>query len=324
VRPIFNVVSIAPDRRHTNGYVQNFTLQVSHEIGRNDVLEVGWVGTKGTHLDTSVNNFNSPDPGPGAIQPRRPYPDYARIRMLTTDSNSIYHAMQTRYEHRFSKGLSLTAAYTWSHMIDDAAQSTNRGACQCQNPRNRGIAERASSIFDNRHRLVVGYVWELPLATTMKGPAAFIAKGWSFGGVVTLQSGFPFNITQSGDSQNVDGLWERPNLAPGVEAPLPGGQRDAARWFNTAAFLRVTQQYGNSPRNPLVGPGIHTFDLSGSKSFRMPFEGHELMFRAEFFNAFNTPQLGAPGSALGTGTFGRVTSTFADQRQIQLALKYSF
>ena len=324
VRPIFNVVSIAPDRRHTNGYVQNFTLQVSHEITKNDVLEVGWVATKGTHLDTSVNNFNSPDPGPGPIQPRRPYPDYARIRMLTTDSNSIYHAMQTRYEHRFSKGLSLTAAYTWSHMIDDAAQSTNRGACQCQNPRNRGWAERASSIFDNRQRLVVGYVWELPLASKMKGPAALIAKGWSFGGVVTLQSGFPFNITQSGDSQNVDGLWERPNLVPGVEAVLPGGQRDAARWFNTAAFSRVTQQYGNSPRNPLVGPGIHTFDLSGSKSFKMPFESHELTFRAEFFNAFNTPQLGAPGSALGTGTFGRVTSTFADQRQIQLALKYSF
>ena len=324
-RPIFNVVSIASDRRHINGYVQNFTLQISHEFGKNDVLETGWVASKGTDLDTSVNNFNSPDPGPGPVQPRRPYQDYARIRLLVTDSNSIYHAMQTRYEHRFSKGLSLTAAYTWSHMIDDAAQSTNRGACQCQNPRHRGIAERASSIFDNRHRLVVGYVWELPFAKSLKGPSGFVVSGWSLGGVVTLQNGFPFNITQSGDSQNVDGLWERPNLVTGVSAALPGGQRDASHWFNTSAFSRGVMQYGNSPRNPLVGPGIHTFDLSGSKSFKMPYkESHELMFRAEFFNAFNTPELSNPGSSLGTGTFGRVTSTFSDQRQIQLALKYSF
>jgi len=325
VKPIFNVVSIEPDRRHTNAYVQNFSLQVEHEFSRNDVLEVGWAGTKGTFLDTSVNNFNSPDPGPGTIQLRRPYPDYARIRLLATDGNSIYHAMQTRYEHRFSRGLSLTAAYTWSHMIDDAGQSTNRGACQCQNPRLRGAAERASSIFDNRHRLVVGYVWELPIARSLKGPGALLLKGWSAGGIVTLQSGFPFNITQSGDSQNVDGLWERPNLVTGQDPNLPSGQRDAAHWFNTAAFSRSSLAYGNSPRNPLVGPGIHTFDLSASKAFKMPrLETHELMFRAEFFNAFNTPQLNTPGSALGTGTFGRVTSTFADQRQIQLALKYNF
>jgi hypothetical protein len=210
-------------------------------------------------------------------------------------------------------------------MIDDTAQSTNRGACQCQDPRHRGAAERASSIFDNRHRLVVGYVWELPLARGLSGPAGFLASGWAVGGVVTLQSGFPFNVTQSGDSQNVDGLWERPNLVAGQQATLRAGHRDAALWFNTNAFSRSVMQYGSSPRNPLVGPGVHVFDLSASKAFKMPYkEGHELMFRAEFFNAFNTPELNLPGSLLGTGTFGRVTSTFSDQRQIQLALKYSF
>ena len=323
VRPIFNAVSVQPDRHHTNAYVQNFSLQVEHEFTRNDVLEVGWAGTKGTFLDTSLNNFNSPDPGPGVIQDRRPYPDYARIRLLATDGNSIYHSMQTRYEHRFSHGLSLTAAYTWSHMIDDAGQSTNRGACQCQNPRVRGAAERASSIFDNRHRLVVGYLWEIPFARSLHGPAGMLLGGWSAGGIVTMQSGFPFNITQTGDSQNVDGLWERPNLVPGQDANLPSGQRDASHWFNTAAFSRSTLAYGNSPRNPLVGPGIHTFDLSASKAFKIR-ESHEVTFRAEFFNAFNTPQLNLPVSALGNSTFGRVTSTFADQRQIQFALKYGF
>jgi hypothetical protein len=141
-----------------NGYLQNSTLQVSRELTRNDVLETGWVMAKGTHLDTAVNNYNSPDPAPGDIQSRRPLPQFARIRLMVTDSNSIFHALQTRYEHRFTRGLSVTASYAWSHMIDDSAQSTNRGACTCQDPRHRGVAERASSIFDVRHRLGTVYV----------------------------------------------------------------------------------------------------------------------------------------------------------------------
>jgi hypothetical protein len=83
--------------------------------------------------------------------------------------------------------------------------------------------------------------------------------------------------------------------------------------------------YGNTPRNPLVGPGLHTFDISAQKAFRMPYrEGHELLFHTEFINAFNTPQFANPGASLGTGTFGRITSTAADNRQIQFGLRYAF
>ena len=84
-------------------------------------------------------------------------------------------------------------------------------------------------------------------------------------------------------------------------------------------------QYGNSPRNPLVGPGTDTWDLSASKAFKIPsHENHQLMFRGEFFNAFNKPQFAQPGSSLGTGTFGLITSTAIANRQIQFALKYTF
>ncbi|HZT39646.1 MAG TPA: hypothetical protein VFA28_17260 [Bryobacteraceae bacterium] len=321
--PIFNVVSIPMDRRRRNAYMQNFNLQWSRQLTNNDVMEAGWVGSKGTHVDTSLQNFNQPDPGPGAIQPRRPYPQYARIRMIAPDTNTIYHSLQTRYEHRFSHGLSLTAAYTWSHLIDDAGETINRGGCACQNPRNRGSAERASSILDQRHRLVVGYIWEVPVAGGLRSAAGAILGGWQLGGIITVASGFPFNITQSGDSQNNDGLWERPDLVPGqsVAIPDPG----PSLWFNTAAFQRSVLHYGNSPRNPLVGPGTNAWDLSASKSFAIPrFESQRLMFRSEFFNAFNTPQFANPGASLGTGTFGRVTSTALPNRQIQMALKYMF
>jgi len=320
--PFFNVVSVPPDRKRRNGYMQNFNLQLSKELTKSDFIEAGWVGTKGTHVDTSLQNFNQPEPGSGEIQARRPYNAYARIRMIAPDTNTVYHSLQTRFEHRFTRGLSLTAAYTWSKTIDDAAETINAGGCVCQNPRNRGKAERAASVYDQRHRLVLGYVWEIPFAKSWKGPQGFIVGGWSFGGIITMASGRPFNIVQSGDTWNNDALWPRPNAVQGVEPHLENRTPDA--WFNTSAFVRSTT-YGTSPRNPVVGPGLHTFDLSFSKAFRMPFnEKHAMLFRAEMFNISNTPQFSNPGGTLGTGTFGRVTGTAADNRQIQFALKYTF
>ena len=318
VNPIFNVVTLPEDRKRRNAYIQNWNFQLSRQLTSNDALEVGWVGSKGTHVDTSLNHFNNPEPSNIPFtQSRRPYPQYARIRMMVADGNTLFHSLQARYEHRFSHGLSLTSAYTWGHLIDDTAQTINRGGCGCQDPRNRGRAERADSIEDIRHRLVTGYVWEIPWGGRFFG-------GWQLGGLVTLQSGSPFNVTQSGDSQNVENSgWSRPHVVSGVPAKLD--DPDAFLWFNPNAFVRSVGEYGTAPRNPLVGPGLHTFDLSLSKAFRMPwYEGHELLFRTEFFNAFNTPQFGQPGSSLGTGTFGRVTSTRNDNRQIQLALKYTF
>jgi outer membrane receptor protein involved in Fe transport len=323
--PIFNVVTLPPDRKRRNAYIQNWNAQVSREITSNDALEVGWVGSKGTFVDTSLNHFNNPAPSLIPFtQARRPYPQFGRIRMMVADGNTLFHSLQARYEHRFSHGLSLTGAYTWGHLIDDTAQTINRGGCGCQDPRNRGRAERADSTDDIRHRLVLGYVWEIPWGKGLSAAPRAVLGGWQLGGILTLQSGSPFNVTQSGDSQNVEfSGWSRPHMAAGVDAKL--SDPDPALWFNPNAFVRSVGEYGTAPRNPLVGPGVSTFDLSGTKNFRMPWsETHELMFRAEFFNAFNTPQFGQPGGTLGTGTFGRVTSTRLDNRQIQLALKYSF
>jgi hypothetical protein len=84
-------------------------------------------------------------------------------------------------------------------------------------------------------------------------------------------------------------------------------------------------QYGNSPLNPFVGPGTKAVNLTLRKSFQMPFsEAHRLEFRAETFNTTNSPVFSNPVATLGTSTFGRITSTRLDNRQIQLALKYYF
>ena len=317
-----NAVTLPADGKHPNTYVQNWNLQISKQFTGRDVFEVGYVGSKGTHVDTSFKNWNQPDPGPGDIQSRRPYPTLSRIRMQSYGSNTIYNSLQMRYEHRLSKQLSVTAAYTYSHLIDDSGNTTNDGGCMCQNPRNIA-AERASSLFDQRHLLVVGYVWDLPLGKGWKGAAGTLASGWSFQGIVTLASGNPFDILESFDSQNNDGLWERPTLVPGQKFGVPNQGPDS--WFNTNAFAPSVLVYGNSPRNPVVGPGKHTFDLSLGKTFRMPYkEGHSLQFRSEFFNAFNTPQFANPDANLGDGAFGQVTSTSLPNREIQFGLKYRF
>ncbi len=335
--PYFNVVSVPPDRKRRNAYVQNMSLQVQRQLTRNDVLEVGWVANKGTDIDTSLRNFNQPEPGPGPVQPRRPYPEFATIRMMVSDGQSLYHSLQSRYERRLTNGLSLTAAYTWGHMIDDIFETINRGGCGCQSARNRGDAEKASSVEDIRQRAVIGYVWEVAANKSFNGVGKALLGGWQLGGLLTLSSGQPFTVNQSGDSQNKGGQEaSRPHnfgQSPKLDNP------DPARWFDTSVFVRSSYEggpgvyvpgsggYGTSPRNPVVGPGVHTWDLSLAKNFPMPYnENHQLHFRTEFFNALNTPQFANPGGNLGTGSFGRVSSTRDPNanRQIQFGLKYLF
>ena len=320
--PIYNAVTLPQDGKHPDTYVQNWNLLVSRQFGSNNVIEVAYVGSKGTHVDTSLKNWNQPLPGPGDIQSRRPYTEFARIRMQDFGANTIYHSLQARLERRLARGISVTATYTYSHLIDDAGQTTNDGGCLCQDPRNRA-AERASSIFDQRHRAVIAYVWDIPYAKSLKGPAGALIAGWSFEGILTFASGNPFDVLESFDSQNNDGLWERPNLAPGQK--LTVAHPDPSLWFQTVAFVPSVYVYGNSPRNPLVGPGSSTLDLSLAKQFHVPFrEKDALQFRAEAFNALNHPQFANPDSSLGDGAFGQVTGTKTPNREIQLALKYIF
>ena len=318
---IFNAVTLPANPLHPDTYVQNWNFTISKQFGAN-VLDVAYVGNKGTHVDTSLKNWNQPAPGPGNIQSRRPYPEFARIRIQSYDANTNYNSLQVHLERRLAHGLNFTVAYTWSHEIDDAWQTTNDGGCGCQNPHDRR-AERASGIFDQRHNFVAGWVWQIPFANGWRGLPAAIARGWSFQGIVTLVTGNPFDILESFDSQNNDGIWERPNLITGqtLSVPNPG----PSLWFNTGAFTPTVLTYGNSPRDPLVGPGTSAVNLTLMKTFRIPWrEAHSLEFRAEAFNALNTPQLSNPDQYLGDTTFGQVTSTKLDNRQIQLALKYFF
>ena len=334
---IYNITSVEPNRKHKDGYYQNWNLSVGHQFSQSDSLEVRYAGSKATHLDSSILNWNSPQPDPTAatdqltLQSRRPYPQFGRIRMWDSDGNSNYNSMQTRFEHRFAKGLSLTVAHTWSHLIDDEGAGTNANRAKSQNPRCLRCNMRADSSDDQRHALVIGYVWQIPLGAHFKGIPGAIVKGWMLGGIYTFRTGAHLFVDQDADNLNIDPSGPvtqtsyneiRPDLVSGQSPTLPSDQRSLSRWFNTAAFTRALVTYGTSPRNPVDGPGGRMWDTSLSKVFRLR-EQHRLEFRWEAFNSWNTPQLGNPNTTLGNSNFGKITSA-SGSRSMQLALKYAF
>jgi len=317
--PYYNAVTLNKDRTHPDLYLQNWNLSVSKQFGSN-VVDLAYVGVKGTHIDTSIKNYNSPDPAPGDIQSRRPYPTFARIRYPDFEGASSYNALQAHFEHRLTHNLSFTAAYTYAHLLDNSALDTNNGGCDCQDPRHPH--EWASGLTDQRHNLAIGYVWQLP-GVGKDNFASRLTNGWSFEGLLLFASGAPYDVEQSTDSQNTDSTWEKPTLVPGQK--LTVSHRSTSEWFNTAAFTPSVFVYGDSPRNPLVSPATRTLNLTLMKQFHMWYaEAQRLEFRFEAFNAFNTPQFAAPDAFVGDGTFGQVTSTQLDNRELQLAVKYFF
>jgi hypothetical protein len=288
------------------------------------VVEVRYVGSKGTNLDTSLTNFNSPDPDPNAtlpLQQRRPYPAFGRIRMWETTGKSDYDSLQSEFKQRGPWGLNLSVAYTLSKLYDNQQGGLNASRARRQNPRDIST-EWAPSADDVRNRLVIGYVWDIPFGANLTGVKGALLKGWQFSGVGIFNSGSPIFISQDGDVLNVDSEDIRPNLVSGQDPELPSDERSISRWFNTAAFTRATVTYGNSPRNPVVGPGRKVLDLSVAKAIDVH-EGQQLEFRIEAFNALNWVNWGNPNGTLGNSAFGVISSAQAG-REMQISLKYTF
>ena len=206
--PFFNVVTMPADRRRPDLRVQTWNLTVEQQFGR-VVLASSYVGTKGGDLDTSIQYFNSPAPGGvGAVQQRRPYSNFARIRALDFTGASNYNALQEHLEWHVNQRSNVTASYVWSHMFDNQGNSTNAGGCTCSNVRNPH--EWAPGTNDQRHNFILAYVYRLPDFTQSK-LAGYAANGWTLNGLIALATGSPINVTQSTDGQNIDNPWQRPN-----------------------------------------------------------------------------------------------------------------
>jgi outer membrane receptor protein involved in Fe transport len=310
--PTGNLSGVAPDA--ATPYVQQYNLTLQREFPLGFVATVGYVGALGRrqYIFNGTVNLNQPAPGPGAVNPRRPYynifPNVSNISIAAPWYNTNYHGLQSTLERRFSKGFSALFTYTYSHSIDNFVGQVNDLR-----------AERGNDYLDMRHRFTAFGNYELPFAKGKKGVAAFLAQGWRINAIAVLATGLPFNITNSSARANT-GTADRPDVTCD---PTQGFQQSVYQWFNTTCFAaQPLYTFGNLARNFLHGPGRRQLDLSLHREFR-PMEGLRIQFRAEAFNITNTPAFGAPGAGFGSSTFG-VISSAGLPRNIQLGLKMLF
>jgi hypothetical protein len=299
-------------------YMNQWSFDLQQGLWANAALDIQYLGSHSTHLDRNFYN-NTPAPGPGSVNSRRPNPLFGDIRTIQNDVNSNYQGLSISLRQRVTHGFTILSSYTWSHALDVTTDSNNGG--YSQDPYN-WRADYANSSWDVRHRFVASFNYALPFfASATNGFVRQALGGWQTNGIVNLQTGFPFNVVASGDPANTGRSNERPNL---VGVPSSNCGRDhLTGCIDATAFANPVLAYGNAGRNLLYGPGLYNIDFSAFKNFPIK-ERLNLQFRSEFFNLFNTPALSNPNATLGTTQFGTITTTKHDNREIQFALKLLF
>jgi hypothetical protein len=304
--------------------VFQWNVNVQRDIGYGFVGQLTYVGSTTVNL-YYPNQIDQPTPGPGAIQPRRPFPQYSALRAYQPIVRANYNSLQAQAERRFTNGFSLLAAYTYGHAIDNGGSQVDNGPPPPQNALNFA-AERGNSDFDIRQRLVVSGLYELPfgkgkpfLANSRVGNA--VAGGWLLTGIFSAQTGLSFTPVENVDQSNT-GTTAHPNRIG--NGNFPSSRRSIDNWFDTSAFTTPVQYtFGNSGRDILVGPGFHNVDAGLSRTIPIVHQT-SIEVRAEAFNLFNTPQFALPNATLNQTTTGHVSSVYNPQRQIQLAARFRF
>ena len=342
----------------------NFTIQRS--LGKDMVWEIAYAGNKGTNLPLYLQtalltpNMNQLLPSQLALgsqllqlvsnpfygiinsgtlstptvqrgQLLRPFPEFLDTIPINANwGNSNYHALQTRFEKRFSKGLSAMAAFTWSKTITDGADGYwNKVGTSMTNWYCRSC-DRAVSSYDQPKHFVTNFTYELPLGRGKSFGSGWnraldgILGQWQVNGILTVSEGLPLRFTVPQNTSFSFGGNQRPDFT-GKDANL-GDQKTLKRWFDTSSFILPQQfTFGNLGRNvpSLRGSTLEQVDFSVFKSFPIKERLH-LQFRGEAFNLANHPLFSDPGTQVTSPTFGVVTAQENAPRQIQLSLKLLF
>ncbi len=308
-------------------YMDQWNVGIERELPANAVLDVNYVGSVGRHLDWGPI-MNTPSPGPGDVQPRRPYPYMQQQWFDQSVGNSRYNALQVTLNKRTSHGVTFLVAYTLSHTNDDGC---GLGAnCNSTNPYNRKV-DYGTSDLNQTHAFSAAFTLQSPFDKSSNKWVSNLAGGWALNGIGQIASGWPFTVTASGDPENVGSIsQQRVNVVGNANKGT--GLHTPAQWFNVNAFaLQQPYTYGNEKVNPLTSDGTKNLDLSIFRRFHVGLgESRFFEFRAESFNLFNRVMFSIPNAALGGANFGAVTGSSNNggqqnqPRQLQLALKFNY
>jgi hypothetical protein len=310
---ILNTYAVDPG--YTSSYAQQWNLDVQTQLSRLYVLTVSYFGSKGT----------------GLVIMRAPNrsPDAANFIYQTNGANSIYHGLNVQLSRRFSHGFNMMNSYTFSKSIDDALGSG--GAAVAQNDANLD-AERGLSNQDQRHNFQTNFMYELPFGqnraffSRASNKVQNLIAGWTFNGNVTIASGTPLTARYASSSGSDSGAALYNSLradATGLTVSLPGSERTAREFFNTAAFSIPTGRYGNAGRNTIIGPGSSTVNLAMRKSIRLDENNRRFDISWQVQNLLNHPNWGSVSTTVNTLNFGQVTSV-RPMRSMTIDLRIRF
>ena len=300
-------------------YIQNFNLNVQQALGKGAVLQVGYVGSKGTKL-FRFRDINQPSQaqitafdlanGISAYGVPRQFPNAVPfyINMEEASAGSIYHALQASLRMNSWHGLTSQANFVWSHSIDDASDSEDFSPNQAQ-PQNslNPAGDRGNSSFDIRRRFTWSLSYALP---NWGGNLSKLKNGWGFDSVLSLQDGQPFHLNYlfEGDYSGAGEGFDRPDVIGPIRygsapfdfldlssfaAPCTWSSLNDPTDSTEANCVPGTRHFGNLGRNSLRGPSFKEYNFSVFKNTAIT-EKVNLQLRAEFFNLFNHPNFANP------------------------------
>jgi hypothetical protein len=346
-----SITAVAPDFRPA--MVQQFSLNVQGELHQGWLLEVGYVGTRGTHLQRLRSLNQALDASPAHpingvtsntlanIPQRVPVPGIRpdSLRELESEGDSWYNAFEISLTKRLSHGLQFLSSYTFSKTEDTDGSEINGVSAANTLPlgnQNSPSQRWGRSSIDRPQRFVFSTTWTLP--NPHDGIQRTLLGGWDLAAVVTVQSGTALTIANT-NAINVFGISEDRAELTGTctknqlitRGPI-GSKLNA--YFNISCFTTppvigtdgIGTAFGNSGTGIVDGPGQGNLDLAFSKTvaLKWPNEATHLQFRSEFFNALNHPQFANPDTNFTSPTFGVISSTAVNPRVIQLALRLVF
>jgi hypothetical protein len=283
-------------------YSQNWNLNVQQKLARNTSLEVGYVGSKGTHL-VRLYDMNQPD-----ANFNFPNSAYTNMDVLAPITSSNYNALQTTFRIEGVHGWSGFVTYDYSKSLDTASDGIDfvAGAAFPQNS-NDLAAEYGPSTFDTRQRFTAALNYDLP---TWHALPRALGSGWALNWIASAQTGRPIPIITVNDTTGRFYFNQRPNVVPGVNPILPSWNPFTG-YLNANAFAQPAfGTFGDLGRNSVFGPGYANVDFSVTKITRL-YERLNLELRAEFFNILNHPNFALPNGSInpGVGPAGQISQT---------------
>ncbi len=311
-------------------YINQWTLDIQRSLTSNTVLDIAYVGSQGHKLKRETGLNMPTTPGASSVQSRRPFQYIGLIQYTSAIGDSNYNGLQAKIEKKLSGGMTLLSAYTYSRAIDNTSGvRANQGGDVLfpNNPFELGRQERGPSVFNATQRWITSGLIQSPFGSGQRFAANRMANAllgdWQLGGIFAVQTGSPDTATDAVDVTNIgNGAQDRPNYVPGVNPN--NGPRTPFEWFNTSAFVvQPAFTYGTASRNTIIGPGLVQLDMSLMKAIPI---GDRVVtqLRWDLFNSTNHPIFGLPAASIGSATFGQISSTNVDSREMQISMRIVF